>query len=180
MRLPLSPHRRDRVSHSEIRATPVAPSRNRIARLERGLSLRIGVEKAPALECRTRLAARLPAPHQLLSEQLIPVYEIPRILPPSASGRRLHRAAVWRWVSKGLPDRHGVRIHLEAVRIGRHYVTSRQALARFIARTNGDGCVDRSRDVAARCDGRVSSHEGDLGAYRLLGALEKNNASRWR
>lgn len=71
----------------------------------------------------------------LLTERLIPVYDVPALVPPARSGRQLHRAAVWRWVAKGLPGRDGGRVHLEAVRIGRRWVTSHEAVARFVART---------------------------------------------
>jgi hypothetical protein len=38
-----------------------------------------------------------------------------------------------RWVLRGLPDGHGGRIRLEAVRRGKPWLTSRAALARFLA-----------------------------------------------
>lgn len=80
----------------------------------------------------------------LLSEELIPVQELPALLPPSASGRRLHRAAVWRWVRDGLKSVDGSRVRLQALRMGRRWVTSKQAVARFFrrlseARSHSDG-----------------------------------------
>src|SRR5262245_66461341 len=78
----------------------------------------------------------------LLAERLIPVYDVPKYVPPSRSGRRLHRAAVWRWVSKGLPGPNEIRVRLEAVRIGRRWITSREAVARFVARITGSGRSD--------------------------------------
>lgn len=73
----------------------------------------------------------------LLDEELIPVQDLPARLPPSRSGRRLHRAAVWRWVTDGLKGPDGGRVRLEALRMGRRWVTSKQAVARFFRRLSG-------------------------------------------
>ncbi len=67
----------------------------------------------------------------LLDEELLALQDLPARLPPAKSGRRVHRAAVWRWVSKGLHGPDGSRVHLEALRMGRRWVTSKQAVARF-------------------------------------------------
>jgi hypothetical protein len=85
----------------------------------------------------------------LLSESLIPVGTLPSILPPSRSGRPLARAAVWRWLSKGLPGPDGTRVRLEAVRLGRRWMTSRQALARFMARTTRSAGATRPAAASA-------------------------------
>ena len=39
-----------------------------------------------------------------------------------------------RWVLRGLPDGHGGRIRLEAIRRGKPWLTSRAALQRFLSR----------------------------------------------
>src|SRR5688572_1327869 len=83
----------------------------------------------------------------LLSERLIPVDEVPSIVPTARNGRPMHRSAVWRWVSKGLRGPVGERVRLEAVRIGRRWVTSHEGLARFFARLTPD---PGSSDLAAR------------------------------
>jgi hypothetical protein len=70
----------------------------------------------------------------LLSEELIPVQELPARLPPASSGKRMHRAAVWRWVRDGLKSADGSRVRLEALRMGRRWVTSKQAVGRFFRR----------------------------------------------
>ena len=60
-------------------------------------------------------------------ENLIPIRDVPRYIPPRRSGRRLHISAVYRWI------KHGVRggIRLEAVKIGGSAYTSKEALQRF-------------------------------------------------
>ena len=59
-------------------------------------------------------------------EQLIPLAEVPKLLPARPSGRRLHVSAVYRWVSRGVG---GVR--LEAIKIGGTKYASVQAIQRF-------------------------------------------------
>lgn len=62
------------------------------------------------------------------SERLVPLAEVPALLPPNRRGRRLHISVVYRWVQKGM---RGIR--LEAVQLGGRRVTSSEALSRFIA-----------------------------------------------
>ena len=94
----------------------------------------------------------------LLVERLIPVEEVPSIVPPGRNGRPLHRSAVWRWVSKGLRDSGGVFVRLEAVMIGRRFVTSREALARFFARlTPGSAGAEGQAAPSARGTPREST-----------------------
>ena len=69
----------------------------------------------------------------LATEQLVPLQEVPRLLPPRPSGKRVHVSAVYRWAQRGVG---GTR--LEAVRVGGTTYTSREALQRF-ARTPPDG-----------------------------------------
>jgi hypothetical protein len=63
----------------------------------------------------------------LLDEDTIRLYEAAHI-----SGT--HFTSVYRWVLRGLPNAEGQRIRLEAIRIGRAWITSRQALQRFAER----------------------------------------------
>lgn len=78
-----------------------------------------------------------PSAEALLAEELIPVQDLPSRLPPSKSGRPMNRAAVWRWVSRGLSRPDGSRVRLEALLMGRRWVTSKEALARFFVRLSG-------------------------------------------
>ena len=95
-----------------------------------------------------------PSAEALLSEELIPVQELPARLPPAKSGRRVHRAAVWRWVSQGLRGPDGTRVQLEALRMGRRWVTSKQAVARFFIRLSDQ----RVRNDAAPARGPATAH----------------------
>ena len=60
----------------------------------------------------------------LLDEDTIRLYEATRIC-------GTHFTSVYRWVLKGIPNAEGQRVRLEAIRLGRAWVTSRQALRRF-------------------------------------------------
>ena len=64
----------------------------------------------------------------LASEQLVPLQQVPRLLPPRVTGKRVHLSAVYRWAQRGV---RGVR--LEVVRVGGTTYTSREALQRFAA-----------------------------------------------
>src|SRR5688572_6295524 len=95
----------------------------------------------------------------LLAERLIPLHDVPAIVPPARSGRPLHRSAIWRWVTKGLPGPVGQRVRLEAVRVGRRWVTSHEALARFFAGLTPDA---RQHEAASRLPARSSLRESTV------------------
>ena len=67
---------------------------------------------------------------ELSHEQLVPLGQVPRLLPPRPNGKRIHVSAVYRWTKRGV---RGVR--LESIRVGGTTYTSREALQRF-AETN--------------------------------------------
>lgn len=62
----------------------------------------------------------------LSTEKLIPVREVPKLLPPRPTGKRVHVSAVYRWIQRGV---RGVR--LETITIGGTTYTSTEALQRF-------------------------------------------------
>ena len=59
-------------------------------------------------------------------ENLVPLRDVPRLLPARPNGKRLHISAVYRWALRGI---RGVR--LETVKIGGTTYTSREAIQRF-------------------------------------------------
>lgn len=59
-------------------------------------------------------------------ENLIPIREVPGLLPPRPTGRRVHVSTVFRWIGRGV---RGVR--LDAVRIGGTTYTSAEAIQAF-------------------------------------------------
>jgi hypothetical protein len=65
------------------------------------------------------------------SEQLIPLADATRRIPPARSGKRSHFSTLLRWVTKGTAGPDGRTIHLEALRVGGRWMTSAEALQRF-------------------------------------------------
>ena len=63
------------------------------------------------------------------NEQLVPLREVPELLPPRPTGKKVHISAVYRWSRRGI---RGVR--LDVITIGGTTYTSKEALQRF-----GDG-----------------------------------------
>ena len=62
------------------------------------------------------------------NEQLVPLHEVPRLLPTRGSGKRIHISAIYRWVQRGIRGNR-----LEVIRVGGTTYTSREALQRFAA-----------------------------------------------
>jgi hypothetical protein len=65
------------------------------------------------------------------NEQTITLAEAAALVPPSRGARTTNIATILRFILKGSKDPSGVRVRLEAARIGGKWVTSRQALQRF-------------------------------------------------
>jgi Protein of unknown function (DUF1580) len=64
----------------------------------------------------------------LQNEQLVPIGQVPGLLPSRPNGRRIHISAIYRWVQRGARGRR-----LEAIQVGGTTYTSREALQRFAA-----------------------------------------------
>lgn len=71
----------------------------------------------------------------LNGEQLIALSEacglFPRKQRKGGGQQKLNISTLWRWISQGI---HGIR--LDAVRVGYHWFTSREAVARFMVASN--------------------------------------------
>ena len=66
----------------------------------------------------------------MIEEHLLTFPQAARRLPPSGSGKPVSPSAPWRWHKKGL-KRGDETVRLEAIRIGRRYYTSTEAIERF-------------------------------------------------
>ena len=64
-------------------------------------------------------------------EQLLPLSEAAKLI-PSAKGKHLHPASVWRWVRKGVVAPDGRRVKLDSAKVGGRWYTSREAVQRFL------------------------------------------------
>jgi hypothetical protein len=60
----------------------------------------------------------------ILSEETLRIEDVAHLA-------QTHFSTVLRWILKGLPNPDGIRIRLEALKVGRHWLTSKQALDRF-------------------------------------------------
>lgn len=65
------------------------------------------------------------------SEHVISLAEAARSVPAS-QGKSVNPATVWRWIRKGLLAGDGRRVRLAAAKLGGRWVTSREALQRFL------------------------------------------------
>ena len=89
----------------------------------------------------------------LLEETTLTLTEAAKALPCLRGGKRVHLATLHRWVQRGVA---GVR--LEALRLGRTVVTSREALQRFAERLSAQsGPAAAASPEAARRATRVDS-----------------------
>ena len=74
----------------------------------------------------------------VLGEETLTLAEAARALPRLRKGKKVHVSTLYRWISRGL---NGVR--LEAGKLGRTVVTSREALQRFSERLSAaDGLAE--------------------------------------
>lgn len=62
----------------------------------------------------------------LAHETLVPIRDVPRLLPCRPNGKHLHISAVYRWIQRGVRG-----VTLESICMGGTTLTSREALQRF-------------------------------------------------
>jgi len=75
---------------------------------------------------------RTTLPVDISSEQLLSLPQAARRFPPYRRGRPVNPSTVWRWISSGVKLSGGRRVKLGAVRLSGRWLTSVEALARFI------------------------------------------------
>jgi hypothetical protein len=69
----------------------------------------------------------------ITTEETLSFTNASKILPPGRNGARPQLSTLIRWALDGVRGPDGRLVRLEAVRLGRKWVTSRQALQRFVA-----------------------------------------------
>lgn len=67
--------------------------------------------------------------HDLFTEELISLKDVPNFLPVIEGKKKTHYSTVYRWWKKGVQG-----VHLEVASIGSKMVTSKQAVTRFLSR----------------------------------------------
>jgi hypothetical protein len=70
----------------------------------------------------------------ILQENVLSLTEAAKIPPPARGGKKCHISTLLRWILKGAKSPTGERVRLEGVRLGERWVTSREALQRFVER----------------------------------------------
>ena len=114
--------------------------------------------EGPAEQGLPQPSERNPAPdrdrHFPLDETRLFVTEVPRHLPLGRNGRPVHPLTVLRWIRQGV---RGVR--LEALKLGGRWVTSKEALARFMARLSNPS-ETASPPVPTAVASRGATHYG--------------------
>jgi hypothetical protein len=68
----------------------------------------------------------------LVRERWISLCQAAKLFPPARRGRPVSASCVWRWFREGVRATDGRRIHLETLRVVNRYVTSEEAVRRFI------------------------------------------------
>ena len=69
----------------------------------------------------------------LLSEKLISFAQAARLIPPSRQGRPVSPSCIWRWHRYGVKTADGRHVRLDAAKLIHRFVTSEEAIQRFIA-----------------------------------------------
>jgi hypothetical protein len=70
---------------------------------------------------------------RVLGESVLSLAAAARRFPAGRRGRPVHPATLTRWILAGVRRPGGRRVRLEAVRLGGRWVTSREAIGRFVA-----------------------------------------------
>jgi hypothetical protein len=70
----------------------------------------------------------------LATETKIPLSVAAAETPPERGGEKTHISTIIRWIIKGAKAPDGTRVHLEAIRLGGRWFTTRQAIQRFAER----------------------------------------------
>jgi hypothetical protein len=72
-------------------------------------------------------------PFDLSREHLYNFAKAARFVPPARNGKKTHISTLLRWATKGAKGPRGTTVRLEAMRLGNRWVTSREAIERFMA-----------------------------------------------
>jgi hypothetical protein len=66
---------------------------------------------------------------------------IARSIPAHRGAGRTNPATVFRWINSGVKDATGQLVKLEAIRLGARWLSSREAVARFVTALTPTGCT---------------------------------------
>lgn len=100
-------------------------------------------------------------------ESTIGVAEVARQFPAARGSGRVHPQTVVRWIQRGVKTADGRRVKLEAVRVGYRWLTSAEAVKRFLlASTTGESETRSPRSLTQR----LKASESAANQLEKLGA----------
>jgi hypothetical protein len=82
--------------------------------------------------------------NEILAGSGLNLGQAPRCFPPYRESRPVNPSTVFRWIMYGVHLRDGTRLRLEACRVGGRWLTSREAIKRFIDRQTPNIDTDRA------------------------------------
>ena len=127
-------------------------------------------------------------PIDLRSEQLLSLPQAAGRFPPFRLGRPVNPSTVWRWIAVGVKLKEGRRIKLGAIRLAGRWLTSIEAIERFVHAqtphsTSADAPTPRTtrQRQRQRAGSRKTGVDGDLIRKQraaVAGALHTDSAPR--
>ena len=98
------------------------------------------------------------------AEDLIPIRDVPKLLPPRPNGKRVHISAVYRWILRGVRG-----VCLESIRVGGTSYTSVEALQRFADRLSSGHHTDSATSIATTTTRRKQIERAEREVRAILG-----------
>lgn len=104
----------------------------------------------------------------LLTESPTPISAVAREIPGARGAKCVNPSTVWRWCTQGTRTPDGRRVRLEYYRIGSRVMTTREAVARFVAKLSAHETVDdtptRTPSERRKADKRAEAELRAMGA----------------
>jgi hypothetical protein len=86
---------------------------------------------------------------EILTEEMKSLAEARQMLPRGRNGSLPHFSTLVRWITDGAKARDGSTVKLDAIRLGGRWITSKEALIRFMDRLTVDPAHGREADSPA-------------------------------
>src|SRR5262245_48148137 len=101
-------------------------------------------------------------------EELLSLAEAAQRLPNRRMGRPVSPSCIWRWIVEGVKGPTGQRVRLEGAKVGGAWLTSVEALERFIVRLTPTEPQEQAGAVTPAARARQKAKAADL-ASELVG-----------
>jgi hypothetical protein len=70
----------------------------------------------------------------ITTENTLTLTDAAKLVPPGHGGRKTHISTLLRWILDGVSSPSGEKVRLEGARLGSRWITSKEALQRFMDR----------------------------------------------